>query len=80
MELKNNQGIAFTNKKTKDSQPDFKGGINVDGKNIQIAVWEKTAINGNKYLSIVVDTKEFSPKKEETKSSSAVLDDDIPWN
>lgn len=80
MELKNNQGVAFANKKTKDSQPDFKGEINIEGKNIQIAIWNRTAKSGNKYLSIVVDTKEFSPKKEETQSNSVVLDDDIPWD
>lgn len=78
MELKNNQGIAFANQKTKDSQPDFKGELNIEGKVWQIALWKKTSKNNNSYLSLQVGMKGVAEDK--SKTTSAVLDDDIPWN
>lgn len=83
MELKNNQGILFQNKKEKDSQPDFRGELNVEGTVFQIALWKKKSKNDNAYLSVQVEPKKerAEPKTigdvlEQTKST---LDDEIPW-
>ena len=40
MEIKNNKGSIFKNDyKTKDTHPDYKGKMVVDGVNKDIAVW-----------------------------------------
>lgn len=71
MELKNNQGILFENKKEKDTQPDFKGELNVDGKVFQIALWKKKSKNNNVYLSVQVEPK----KRAEPKTVGECLDE-----
>lgn len=82
MELKNNQGILFQNKKEKDTQPDFKGEVNVDGEIYQIALWKRKSKNDNVYLSVQVEPKK---EREEPKTVGEVLDgksdldDQIPW-
>lgn len=91
MELKNNQGILFQNNKTKDTQPDFKGELNVDGEILQIAIWERKSKNGNSYLSALVEHKKEEHKKEPEKVGDYLdqhkdnftpydnLNDDIPF-
>ena len=92
MELKNNQGILFQNKKEKDSQPDFKGELNVDGNVFQIALWKKKSKNDNVYLSVQVEPKKeiedknWSRVKDKPKTVGEYLDehkdnldDEIPW-
>lgn len=66
MELKNNQGILFQNDKEKDTQPDFKGELNVDGNVFQIALWKKKSKNDNVYLSLQVEPKRERKKEPET--------------
>lgn len=70
MELKNNQGILFQNDKEKDTQPDYKGELNVEGNVLQIALWKRISKNGKEYLSAQVETK----KKQEDKNWSRVND------
>ena len=72
MELKNNQGILFENKKEKDTQPDFKGELNVDGAVLQIALWKRKSKNNNVSFSVRVE-----PKKEraEPKTVGEHLDE-----
>ena len=82
MELKNNQGILFQNKKEKDTQADFKGELNVDGNVFQIALWKKKSKNNNVYLSLQVEPKRerAEPKTVgEFLDRKSDLDDEIPW-
>lgn len=84
MELKNNQGILFENKKEKDTQPDFKGELNVDGAVLQIALWKRKSKNNNVYLSVMVEPKRENKKEPETVGEyldehKDNLDDEIPW-
>lgn len=51
METKNNSGVLFKNKKTSDKQPDYKGKVTVNGKEMEIAGWVKEGKNGE-YLSL----------------------------
>lgn len=54
-ELKQNQGVVFRNKKkSKDTQPDFSGEIDVDGKRLNIALWERTTKNQDAYFSLKI--------------------------
>ena len=81
MELKNNQGILFKNEKSKDSQPDFTGEVNVEGKVMRIALWKKVSAKGATYLSVTVDGKERkeAPKKE-PETVGDYLNDTIPFD
>lgn len=81
IQLDENQGIAFTNKKTNNKQPDFKGEIQVCGKRLALAVWQRVSQNGNKFLSLMVEEPRKkpaeTPKPETPEVSPFDLDDDI---
>ena len=62
-EHKVNSGSIFPNqKKTSDTQPDFKGQVNVEGKLFDIAIWNK-----GKFQSIKI-SEPF--KKDDTKAGA----------
>ena len=73
--------LARNDRKETDKHPDFKGSINVDGKEYWLSAWvregkEGGKMEGRKYFSLSV-----SPKDAETKpkaQSFDQLDDDIP--
>ncbi len=49
---KNNSGAIFKNaKKTNEKQPDYKGTVNVNGKDMEISLWFKESQKGTKYFS-----------------------------
>ena len=49
---KNNSGAIFkNNNKTKDTQPDYRGKVNVEGKELEISLWLKESKQGVKYFS-----------------------------
>jgi uncharacterized protein (DUF736 family) len=54
MENKLNKGAIFknANKKEGDKQPDYKGTVNVDGKEKAISLWLNTSKDGVKYFSV----------------------------
>ena len=55
-----NGGAIFPNdKKQKDSHPDYRGNINVEGTEYWLKGWKKTSKTGMKFLSLSL------PKKEE---------------
>lgn len=78
MELKNNQGLAFSNDKVKDTQPDFKGELNIEGKVWQVALWKAIAKNGKPYLSIKVEMRSVTEEKPR-ETSYTNLDDSVPF-
>ena len=54
-----NGGALFPNdKKEKETHPDFRGSINVEGKEYWIKGWKKIAKSGMKFLSVAVNPKE----------------------
>lgn len=76
--------VLFKNKKTKDSQPDYKGGIELpDGTQYDIAAWVKKDKNGNDYFSLKVsqpfEKKEEKPKERPQEKEEVALDDQIPF-
>ena len=50
-------GVAFKNEKTKETQPDYKGTFNFDGKECEIAMWVKEGKKG-KFFSLAVKEKQ----------------------
>jgi uncharacterized protein (DUF736 family) len=62
MEQKINSGTIFKNdKKTADNQPDYRGKINVEGKELEISLWVKTAQSGVKYMSAAIKEPWVAP-------------------
>jgi uncharacterized protein (DUF736 family) len=52
METKNNSGAIFKNdKKTSENHPDYKGKVNVNGKDMEVALWLRESKAGMKYFS-----------------------------
>lgn len=51
METKLNSGAIFKNNKTKETQPEYKGKVNVNGKDMEISLWVKESKTGTKYFS-----------------------------
>lgn len=79
-----NRGILSRNeRKEKDSHPDMKGTINIDGVDYWLSGWTKTKKDGSgKFLSLSVEPKEQkAPAKPAAKRPSKVeeMDDDIPF-
>jgi len=91
MEQKINIGAIFKNdKKTADNQPDYRGKINVEGKELEISLWVKTAQSGVKYMSAAIKEPYVAPApvpapvlqntSEKIKSAADELfEDDLPF-
>lgn len=87
MENKLNAGVLFKNEKTKDIHPDYKGFINVNGVNMDLAAWINTSSTGKKYMSLKVSARqETAPQKKlvqaktENVSPTDFIDDECPFN
>ena len=53
METRNNTGAIFKNDNKKaENHPDYKGKVNVNGKDMEIALWMKTSAKGVKFFSV----------------------------
>jgi uncharacterized protein (DUF736 family) len=53
----NNRGVLFKEKDKKNEKaPDYKGSINVGGKEYKLAGWIRESKSGNKFLSLSIDT------------------------
>ena len=79
METKNNTGAIFKNdKKTKETQPDYRGKVNVNGKEMEIALWLKESSKGTKYFSCSFSEPYVNetPKQVYTQ---IIEDDDLPF-
>ena len=59
-----NGGALFPNdKKEKETHPDFRGNIDVEGKQYWIKGWKKTSKFGMKFLSLALTAKEDAQPK-----------------
>ena len=75
MENKTNTGAIFKNdKKTNPNQPDYRGKVNVNGKEMEIALWVKTSSAGNTYF-----TASFSEPYVAPQTQPVVSNDDLPF-
>ena len=87
MEQKINTGTIFKNdKKTADNQPDYRGKINVEGKELEISLWVKTAQSGVKYMSAAIKEPWVAPApvlqntSDKIKSvADELFEDDLPF-
>ena len=79
METKVNTGAIFKNdKKTKETHPDYRGKVNVNGKDMEVALWLKESKMGLKYFSA-----QFTPPYKRAELSPTPIaqaeDDDLPF-
>lgn len=72
-----NTGVFFPNNKKSEKQPDYKGKIDVEGKEYEIAGWRRTSKGGANYIRLQV--QEPWKKKEEQQEEQHDLDDQIPF-
>jgi uncharacterized protein (DUF736 family) len=89
MEQKINTGAIFKNdKKTADNQPDYRGKINVEGKELEISLWVRTAQSGVKYMSAAIKEPYVAPApvpvlqntSDKIKSvADELFEDDLPF-
>lgn len=80
-----NKGVIFKNNyKEKETQPDYKGKINVDGKEKEIALWVAEDKNGSKYFQAKIqEVWDKDQKKEVSKQNvnklAEATDSDLPF-
>lgn len=63
-----NTGVLFKNETDNEKAPAYKGKINVDGKEFELAAWIKTGKSGQKFMSL----KAKEPFKKAERESSPV--------
>jgi uncharacterized protein (DUF736 family) len=77
METKNNSGAIFKNdKKTAETHPDYKGKVNVNGKDMEVALWLKESKSGLKYFSATFQEPYVKPEAAVVTDEQ---DDDLPF-
>lgn len=77
METKNNSGAIFKNNKTKDTQPDYRGKVKVNDKEMEISLWFKESQTGVKYFS--ASFQEPYVKPTTTEPNVKIVDNDLPF-
>lgn len=89
-EKKHGDVTLFANdRKTKDTQPDFRGTIHIQGKDYELVLWNKVSKNGNPFLSGRMGDEAKppeargsfpnSPRPEPKTSIKDALNDEMPW-
>jgi uncharacterized protein (DUF736 family) len=81
MEIKNNKGSIFKNDyKTKDSHPDYKGKMVVDGVSKDIALWFNQPEGKKAYFSVAISDPYKAPEQEEAApAKEKPKADELPW-
>jgi len=77
MQTKNNSGAIFKNNKTKETQPDYKGTVKVNDKEMEISLWFKESAKGVKYFS--ASFQEPFVKLTTIQPNVNIVDDDLPF-
>lgn len=76
-----NRGQIWPNdKKEKDTHPDFKGSVNVDGKEFWVSAWKRKPDANPKAPSLSFSIQPKEPQARHTPPMPATAEtDDIPW-
>lgn len=85
---KDGDGSLFINGyKQKDSHPDMRGDLLLDGKEYEIAGWKKSTRNGDPWYSLKVQPKRAKPDDRRPErgqpvaaSAAPEFDDEIPFS
>ena len=69
------RGVLFPNKdKKSDKHPDYKGSVNIEGTEYDLAGWKKVSKKGAQFLSMTA-----KPKGERPVEKAKDFDDSIPF-
>ena len=80
METKNNSGAIFKNNKTKESQPDYRGKVKVNDKEMEIPLWVKESQTGTKYFSASFQEPFVKPTTTEPNVKiNNIIENDLPF-
>lgn len=72
------QGSLFPNSKEKDAQPDYRGSVNIEGKEYELAAWKKQGQKGE-FLSLAAKPKQPKEEKPVQNYQASDLDQEIPF-
>ena len=79
-ESKNNSGAIFKNNKTKDTQPDYRGTVKVNDKEMEVSLWFKESAKGVKYFSASFQEPFVKPNTTEPNVKINNIDlSDLPF-
>jgi hypothetical protein len=83
----NMRGVLFQNDKAKDTQPDYKGSCEIDGKQYWLSGWKKLSKDNKPFLSLAIQEKEvvteqsgYEKAKQARDSLQDTTDYDSPPN
>lgn len=78
--------------KKSEKQPDWRGTVNINGVDHEVAMWNKTTKSGDTFLSGKVGNevkpkesggfaprKSFAPSSKPVQTTTSHLDDDLPF-
>jgi hypothetical protein len=75
-----NSGVLFKNETDNEKAPMYKGKINVDGKEYELAAWLREAKSGKgKFLSLKVQEPRKSTKPAAKSDYFEDVQDDVPF-
>jgi hypothetical protein len=69
-----NRGALFVEEKQKETDRDYSGTLNVEGREFWISGWVKTSKKGQKFLSLSIKPKVGTPS---TRARREDLEDEI---
>ena len=78
METKVNTGAIFKNDKKQGNQPDYRGKVNVNGKEMEIALWLKESSKGMKYFSCSFSEPRTNEAPKQV-NMQIIENDDLPF-
>ena len=77
---KTNRGSMFENDhKTKETQPDFTGSVDVNGTIFWISGWKEMTQNGKKRLSLAVNVQEERPSGQQQQGRQQQQRREVKW-
>ena len=86
METRINTGAIFKNdNKKSENHPDYKGKVNVNGKEMEVALWMKTSAKGVKFFSVsfsepfVKSETQINGTLKQTSYVNLDAKDDLPF-
>lgn len=75
---RSNQGALFKNdKEGKESRPDYRGTLNVNGTDFWISAWIKSSKAGQKYMSLSVQPKQARDDRRPERGSPPPVSNDF---
>jgi len=72
-----NTGALFKNETDNEKAPNYKGKINVEGRDWEIAAWLRVGKSGQKFMSLKL-SKPFNPSPK-SKGGVEEMDSDLPF-